>query len=101
MTEHKRSRMIGRLFQDPNSGTAPHMTIEENLRWLSSLSKGKAPFSRISKKDQSLFRERLSLLDMGLEDRMTQPVGLLSGGTAPGTDTSHGDDCYTETASSG
>ena len=81
MTEHKRSRMIGRLFQDPNSGTAPHMTIEENLAlaYLRS-SKGKAPFSRISKKDQSLFRERLSLLNMGLEDRMTQPVGLLSGG---------------------
>lgn len=81
MTEHRRSRMIGRLFQDPNSGTAPHMTIEENLAlaYLRS-SKGKAPFSRISKKDQSLFRERLSLLDMGLEDRMTQPVGLLSGG---------------------
>ena len=60
MTEHKRSRMIGRLFQDPNSGTAPHMTIEENLAlaYLRS-SKGKAPFSRISKKDQSLFRERL------------------------------------------
>ena len=81
MTEHKRSRMIGRLFQDPNSGTAPHMTIEENLAlaYLRS-SKGKAPFSRISKKDQSLFRERLSLLNMGLEDRLRQPVGLLSGG---------------------
>ena len=79
--EYKRSRVIGRLFQDPLRGTAPHMTIEENLS-LAFLrtSKGAAPFSRISKRDKALFRERLSLLDMGLEDRMSQPVGLLSGG---------------------
>ena len=57
------------------------MTIEENLA-LAYLrtAKGKSPFSRISKKDKDAFRERLSLLNMGLEDRMTQPVGLLSGG---------------------
>ena len=81
MPEYRRSRMIGRLFQDPLKGTAPHMTIEENLAlaYLRS-SKGKAPFSRISKKDRALFRERLELLGMGLEDRMRQPVGLLSGG---------------------
>ena len=60
MPEHKRSLMVGRLFQDPLKGTSP--------------------FSRISKKDKDAFRERLSLLNMGLEDRMTQPVGLLSGG---------------------
>lgn len=81
MPEYKRSRSIGRLFQDPLRGTAPHMTIEENLAlaFLRS-SEGKAPFSRINKKDQALFRERLQLLGMGLEDRMSQPVGLLSGG---------------------
>ena len=81
MPEYRRSRMIGRLFQDPLKGTAPHMTIEENLAlaYLRS-SKGKAPFSRISTKDRALFRERLELLGMGLEDRMRQPVGLLSGG---------------------
>ncbi len=79
--EYKRSRVIGRLFQDPLRGTAPHMTIEENLA-LAYLrtSKGKAPFSRISKKDKAFFREKLVLLDMGLEERMSQPVGLLSGG---------------------
>ncbi len=79
--EYKRSRVIGRLFQDPLKGTAPHMTIEENLA-LAFLraSKGSIPFSRISKKDKEIFREQLSLLDMGLEDRMKQPVGLLSGG---------------------
>ena len=81
MPEHKRSRSIGRLFQDPMGGTAPGMTIEENLAlaYLRS-SKGGGPFSRISKKDKEEFREKLSLLNMGLEDRMKQPVGLLSGG---------------------
>ena len=79
--EHKRSRTIGRLFQDPLKGTAPHMTIEENLAlaYLRS-SRKNAPFSRITKQDKAFFRERLALLDMGLEDRMSQPVGLLSGG---------------------
>ncbi len=77
MPEHKRSLMVGRLFQDPLKGTAPGMTIEENLA-LAYLrtAKGKSPFSRISKKDKDAFRERLSLLNMGLEDRMTQPVGF-------------------------
>ena len=81
MPEYKRARSIGRLFQDPLKGTAPGMTIEENLA-LAYLraSRGTSAFSRISKKDKEVFRERLSLLNMGLEDRMKQPVGLLSGG---------------------
>lgn len=80
--EHRRSKVIGHLFQDPLKGTAPNMTIEENLA-LAYLRAGTAPhaiFSRISRKDKELFREKLALLDMGLEDRMKQPVGLLSGG---------------------
>ena len=79
--DHRRSRSIGRLFQDPLRGTAPSMTIEENLAlaYLRS-SEGTAPFSRIRKKDKELFAQRLKLLGMGLEDRMRQPVGLLSGG---------------------
>ena len=80
--EHQRSKVIGHLFQDPLKGTAPNMTIEENLA-LAYLRAGTAPhaiFSRISRKDKELFREKLSLLDMGLEDRMTSKVGLLSGG---------------------
>lgn len=79
---YRRSRRIGRLFQDPMRGTAPHMTIEENLA-LAYLRAGRAQratFSRISRKDKEFFRQRLALLDMGLEDRMKQPVGLLSGG---------------------
>ena len=81
LPEYRRSHFIGRLFQDPLKGTAPSMTIEENmaLAYLRS-SKGASPFIRISKKDKVFFREQLSLLDMGLEDRMKQPVGLLSGG---------------------
>ena len=80
--EYFRSKDIGHLFQDPLLGTAPHMTIEENmaLAYLRA-STGKAAFlSRISKKEKQKFREHLSLLGMGLEDRMKTKVGLLSGG---------------------
>ena len=81
MPEHKRAVEIGRLFQDPMKGTAPHMTIEENLALAYlRVSKKKSVFSRVSNADREMFRERLSLLNMGLEDRMKQPVGLLSGG---------------------
>ncbi len=79
---HLRSKQIGHLFQDPLRGTAPHMTIEENMA-LAYLRASTSPikfFSRISNADKKRFREQLSLLNMGLEDRMKQPVGLLSGG---------------------
>lgn len=79
--EYKRAVDIGRLFQDPMKGTAPHMTIEENLALAYlRVSKKKSVFSRITSEERKMFRERLSLLNMGLEDRMKQPVGLLSGG---------------------
>ena len=75
--EHVRAKKIGRLFQDPMRGSAPGMTIEENL----ALAAGKGGwFSHISRATREGFRERLSLLGMGLEDRMQHPVGLLSGG---------------------
>ena len=77
MPEHKRARMIGRLFQDPMRGSAPGMSIEENLAMAA---KSGGWFSHITKADRAMFREKLALLDMGLEDRLTQPVGLLSGG---------------------
>ena len=80
LPEHKRSRNIGRLFQDPLRGTAPHMTIEENLALAFLRTSRGNPFSKISKKDKEFFQEKLKLLDMGLEQRMKQPVGLLSGG---------------------
>ena len=63
-------------------GTAPHMTIEENLAlaYLRTAKHQSSFFSRVSKADKALFREQLARLGMGLEDRMRQPVGLLSGG---------------------
>ena len=79
--DYKRSKFIGRLFQDPLRGTAPNMTIEENLALAyMRASAATSPFSMISKKDRAGFRERLAMLDLGLEDRMSHPVGLLSGG---------------------
>ena len=79
--EHKRSRHIGRLFQDPLKGTAPGMTIEENLAlaYLRTAGRGGA-FSRLSAADRTAFRDRLAELKLGLEGRMKSPVGLLSGG---------------------
>ena len=81
LPDFKRSKTIGRMFQDPLKGTAPNMTIEENLA-LAFLraSRQTSPFSRISKADRALFAERLAQLGLGLENRMKQPVGLLSGG---------------------
>lgn len=77
MPSHKRAKSIGRLFQDPMRGSAPGMSIEENL----ALAAGKGGWlSRVSSKDKAEFRNKLSLLDMGLENNMQQPVGLLSGG---------------------
>ena len=77
MPEYKRARKIGRLFQDPMKGSAPGMTVEENL----ALAAGRGGWlSHVSKADKKAFRERVALLDMGLENRMSQPVGLLSGG---------------------
>ena len=78
---YKRSRRIGHLFQDPLKGTAPHMTIEENLAvaYLRS-SDRHVLFGRVSRRDRDFFRDALAQLDMGLEDRMNTPVGLLSGG---------------------
>ena len=81
LPDYKRSKYIGRLFQDPLKGTAPNMTIEENLA-LAYLraSHQRSPFSMISSKDRRDFRDRLAQLELGLENRMDHPVGLLSGG---------------------
>ncbi|MBQ7801241.1 MAG: ATP-binding cassette domain-containing protein [Oscillospiraceae bacterium] len=81
LPDYRRSKDIGRLFQDPLKGTAPNMTIEENLA-LAYLraNHAKSPFSMVSKADRADFREKLAMLGLGLEDRMSQPVGLLSGG---------------------
>ena len=90
--EYLRSHEIGHLFQDPLRGTAPGMTIEENmaLAYLRAKTMRNQYFSRINKADKEKFREQLALLDMGLEDRMKQPVGLLVRRAASGADTSYG-----------
>lgn len=75
--QHVRARIIGRLYQDPMRGSAPGMTIEENL----ALAAGSGGWlSHMTRRDKQKFQEQLSRLGIGLEDRMTQPVGLLSGG---------------------
>ena len=77
LPEYRRARKIGRLFQDPMRGSAPDMTIEENL----ALAAGRGGWlSPVSRADRRFFRERVAMLEMGLEDRMNQPVVLLSGG---------------------
>ncbi|MBQ6563914.1 MAG: ATP-binding cassette domain-containing protein [Clostridiales bacterium] len=77
MPDFKRSKVIGHLFQDPMRGTAPDMSIEENL----ALAAGKPGWlSGVSRSDRAQFKERLALLGMGLEDRLNHRVGLLSGG---------------------
>ena len=81
LPDYKRSKFIGRLFQDPLKGTAPTMTIEENLALAyMRASSHTSPFSMVSRRDREDFRNRLSQLGLGLEDRMDSPVGLLSGG---------------------
>lgn len=80
LPEFRRSRWIGRVFQDPMAGTAPHMTIEENLAM--ALSRGRRRgFGRgVTPAKRSDFRERLQRLGIGLENRLNAKVGLLSGG---------------------
>ena len=78
--EHKRARHIGRVFQDPLKGTAFDMTIEQNLAIAYYKNRPRGLQPGITKKDREFFREKLSLLGMGLENRMTEKVKLLSGG---------------------
>ncbi len=79
LPDYKRSYEIGRLMQDPMKGTAPSMTIEENLA-LAYTRKAKKSLFALNKRDTTYFRELLCTLDLGLEDRMKTKVGHLSGG---------------------
>lgn len=80
MREYQRARSIGRLFQDPLKGTAPNMTILENLGLAYSRGKRSTLSRAIKKSDIPYFKEQLAKLHLGLEDRMDTKVGLLSGG---------------------
>ena len=80
LPEHKRARYIGRVFQDPMMGTAATMQIEENLALAARRGKARTLRIGITKKEREEYYELLKILDLGLEERLTSTVGLLSGG---------------------
>ena len=80
MPEHKRAKYFGRVFQDPMLGTAATMQIEENLALAARRGKSRTLRPGITKADREEYIERLKILDLGLEERLTSKVGLLSGG---------------------
>ena len=80
LSEHKRAKYIGRVFQDPMMGTAATMQIEENLALAARRGKARTLRAGISKAEREEYIERLKILDLGLENRLTSKVGLLSGG---------------------
>ncbi len=80
MAEHKRAKYIGRVFQDPMMGTAATMQIEENLALAMRRGKPRTLRIGITKEEREQYKEMLKILDLGLEDRLTSKVGLLSGG---------------------
>ncbi|MEI5909005.1 ABC transporter ATP-binding protein [Bacillus spongiae] len=80
LSEYKRAKLIGRVFQDPMAGTAPSMTIEENLAMAYSRNKMRTLRKGVTKKRRVFFKEVLENLHLGLEDRLNAKVGMLSGG---------------------
>ena len=80
LPEHRRAPYIGRVFQDPMMGTAPNMQIEENLALAYRRGKPRGLRWGVTRKERELYHERLNMLGLGLEDRITVKVGLLSGG---------------------
>ena len=80
LPEHKRAALIGRVFQDPMMGTAPTMQIEENLALAARRGQKRGLKWGVTNAERAVYREKLKALGLGLEDRMTAKVGLLSGG---------------------
>ena len=80
LPEYKRAAYIGRVFQDPMMGTAATMQIEENMALAARRGKPRTLRQGITNAERELYREQLKILELGLEDRMTSKVGLLSGG---------------------
>ncbi len=80
LPEHKRAKLIGRVFQDPMMGTAPNMQLEENLALALRRGEKRGLKWMVTNEERALYREKLATLGLGLEDRMTAKVGLLSGG---------------------
>ena len=80
LSEYRRAKYLGRVFQDPMTGTAADMEIQENLALAARRGKSRGLSWGISKNEREQYHEMLKILDLGLEDRMTTKVGLLSGG---------------------
>lgn len=80
LSEHKRAAYLGRVFQDPMTGTAATMGIEENLALAKRRGKRRSLLQGITRKEREEYKELLKVLDLGLENRLTSKVGLLSGG---------------------
>ena len=80
LPEYKRAKYIGRVFQDPMMGTAATMQIEENMALAARRGKVRTLLPGITKKERAYYKEQLKILDLGLEERLTAKVGLLSGG---------------------
>ena len=80
LSEHQRAKYIGRVFQDPMTGTAATMQIEENLALAARRGHSRGLRIGITRAEREQYREQLKMLDLGLEDRLTSKVGLLSGG---------------------
>ncbi|MGI6879422.1 ABC transporter ATP-binding protein [Microbacterium sp. gxy059] len=80
LTEHRRAKYVGRVFQDPMAGTAPDLTIEQNLSLALLRGKGRGLHRGVTRKRRERFVEELRSLELGLEDRLKAKVGLLSGG---------------------
>ena len=80
LSEYKRAKYIGRVFQDPMMGTAATMQIEENLALAARRGKKRTLRPGITQKEREEYKEQLKILELGLEDRLTAKVGLLSGG---------------------
>lgn len=80
LSEHKRAKYLGRVFQDPMTGTATTMSIEENMAIAARRGEKRGLSWGITHQERDTYREMLKTLDLGLEDRLTSKVGLLSGG---------------------
>lgn len=80
LPEHKRAKFLGRVFQDPMTGTAANMSIEENMALAARRGKHRGLSWGVTHAEREIYREKLATLQLGLEDRLTAKVGLLSGG---------------------
>ena len=80
LPEHKRAKFLGRVFQDPMTGTAATMSIDENMAIAARRGKARTLKWGVTKSERERYKKKLQTLDLGLEDRLTTKVGLLSGG---------------------